>query len=124
MDDEELLAHVRQSLAGTRSVKEIKMFGGIGFMLNGNLLVAASNRGLLVRVGKDAEREALSRPGASPMVMRGRAMGGYIRLHNTALNKRAVASWVRLARAFVSTLAKKPAKKPPAKKPNKAKSSR
>lgn len=123
MDDQELLASVRQALVGTRTIKEIKMFGGIGFMLNGNLLVAASSRGLLVRVGKDAESEALTRPGASPMLMRHRTMSGYIRVANT-LDKRAVASWVGLARAFVLTLPKKPAKKLQPKKRAKAKSSR
>ena len=115
MDEEELLACVREVLAGGRSVREIKMFGGVGFMLSGNLLVAASSRGLLVRVGKDAESEALSRPGASPMVMRGRVMGGYLRIEPSALDLRAVASWVRLARRFVETLPKKPTKKVAAK---------
>jgi hypothetical protein len=51
-------------------------------------------------------------------------MGGYIRVDNTMLDKRAVASWVRLARGFVLTLPKKAAKKPPARKRAKAKSSR
>jgi TfoX/Sxy family transcriptional regulator of competence genes len=111
MDEEELLASVRKVLAGGRSVREIKMFGGVGFMLNGNLLVAASSRGLLVRVGKDAESEALRRPGASPMLMRGRAMRGYLRIEPSPLEPRAVASWVRLARRFVETLPTKPTKK-------------
>ncbi|HEY0799484.1 MAG TPA: TfoX/Sxy family protein [Steroidobacteraceae bacterium] len=107
MNDQDLLASVRASLAGDRAVTEIKMFGGIGFMLNGNLLVSASSRGLLARVGKDAEREALTRPGASPMIMRGRLMSGYIRVDASTLDKRAVASWAHLARLFVQALPKK-----------------
>jgi TfoX/Sxy family transcriptional regulator of competence genes len=107
MDEQNVLAAVRASLADTAAVKEIKMFGGIGFMLNGNLLVAASSRGLLARVGKEAESEALTRAGASPMVMRGRMMAGYIRVDASALDRRAVTSWVQLARAFVTTLPKK-----------------
>jgi TfoX/Sxy family transcriptional regulator of competence genes len=83
------------------------MFGGVGFMLNGNLLVGASSRGLLVRAGKDAEREALTRREASPMIMRGRLMAGYVRVDAAALDQRAVASWVRLAQLFVQTLPKK-----------------
>jgi TfoX/Sxy family transcriptional regulator of competence genes len=110
MDEEELLTCVRKVLAGGRSTREIKMFGGVGFMRNGNLLIAASRRGLLVRVGKDAETEALRRPGASPMVMRGRVMRGYLRVAAAALDPRAVASWVRLARRYVEALPKKPAK--------------
>jgi len=54
------------------------MFGGIGFMLNGNLLVGASKRGLLLRVGKDRQSQALAKPGTRQMEMRGRLMDGYI----------------------------------------------
>ena len=122
MDEQDLVLSVRASLAGTRAVKEIKMFGGIGFMLNGNLLVGASSRGLLARVGKDAEHEALTRPGASPMIMRGRCMAGYVRVDAAGLDERAVAAWVHLARHFVQTL---PKKKPTAKtKSSKAKRTR
>ena len=105
MNEQDLLATVREALAA--AVHEIKMFGGIGFMLNGNLLVAVSSRGLLARVGKEAEREALTRAGASPMIMRGRLMAGYIRVDASALDEHAVVSWVHLARAFVKTLPKK-----------------
>lgn len=112
MDEEELLACVRKSLASRLSVREIKMFGGVGFMLNGNLLVAASSRGLLVRVGKEAESEALRRPGASPMVMRGRVMGGYLRIESDALDPRTVAFWIQLARRYVEVLPTKRMKRP------------
>lgn len=80
------------------------MFGGIGFMLNGNLLLGASPRGLLVRVGKHSQHEALSRPGASTMVMRGRTMDGYIRVAPQALSDVSIRSWVDLAIRFVKTL--------------------
>lgn len=109
MDEKDLVVSVRASLASTPAVKEIKMFGGIGFMLNNHLLVAASSRGLLARVGKDAEREALTGRGASPMIMRGRFIVGYIRVDAAALDERAVAAWVHRARHFVQTL---PNKKP------------
>jgi TfoX/Sxy family transcriptional regulator of competence genes len=92
------------------------MFGGIGFMLNGNMIAAASDRGLLVRVGKEAEEAALTRPGARVMVMNGRAMSGYIQVERDLLDGRAVKSWVRLARSFVETL---PAKNTAAAKKNK-----
>jgi TfoX/Sxy family transcriptional regulator of competence genes len=132
MNDQNLLACVRGLVGGARPAKEIKMFGGIGFMLNGNFLVSASRRGLLARVGKDAEREALMRPGAAPMEMRGRLMSGYIRVDASGLDERAVASWVHLARLFVQTLPKKkpaskakPSQAEPSKaKPDKAKTSK
>ena len=120
MNDQNLLDCARAVL-GAAAVKEIKMFGGIGFMLNGNLLIAVSSRGLLARVGKEAQHDALMRPGATPMVMRGRLMSGYIRVDASALDEGEVASWVHLACLFVQTLPKKkstPKKKSaPKKKP-------
>jgi len=110
--DEKLATQVRSALAGTRSVREVKMFGGLGFMLNGNMIAAASDRRLLVRVGEQHEAEALARPGAEPMIMNGRAMRGFIRV-KAALDARSVKSWLRLARSFVETLpVKKAAAKP------------
>ena len=80
------------------------MFGGIGFMLNGNTVAAASRRGLLLRVGRDCQAEALAESGAQPMVMRGRTMEGYVYVDPPTLNIQAVKSWLRLAVAHVQTL--------------------
>lgn len=119
--DEKLTKHVRAALTDVDRVREVKMFGGMGFMLNGNMIAAASDRGLLVRVGEVGEAEALARPGAEPMSMNGRVMKGYIRITGS-LDARSVKSWLRLARAFVETL---PSKKQGAKqKSAKKKSSR
>ena len=110
--DEKLATHVRAALADASSLREVKMFGGLGFMLNGNMIAAVSDRGLLVRVGEQHEAEALTRRGAELMVMNGRTMKGFIRV-KTALDARSVKSWLRLARSFVDTLpAKKAATKP------------
>jgi TfoX/Sxy family transcriptional regulator of competence genes len=103
-DDQELADHVRAALAGTGDVCEVKMFGGVGFMLNGNLVAAASRRGLLLRVGKDRQAEALAQSGARAMVMRGRAMEGYVYVDPPALNRQAVQKWLRLAVTHVQTL--------------------
>jgi hypothetical protein len=80
-------------------------------MLNGNLLAGASGRGLLLRIGKDRSGQALAKPGARPMVMRGRTMEDYIYVDPAGLNARAVKSWIRLAAAFVQTLPPKKKKK-------------
>src|SRR5437016_630954 len=96
MNDEELAASVRAALAGAGTIREVKMFGGIGFMLNGNLIAGASHRGLLVRVGKDRQREALAQPGARPMQMKGRTMEGYIYVDHPALDDDTVRACVRL----------------------------
>jgi TfoX/Sxy family transcriptional regulator of competence genes len=121
LTEQQLGESVRTALAGAGTLREVKMFGGIGFMLNGNLVAAASRRGLLVRVGRDRQGDALARAGARPMVMRGRTMDGYIYIDPTALTGRAVQAWLRLGVDFVRTL---PPKKPgakPARAPGKRK---
>lgn len=108
--DIKLAQQARAALDGAGAVTEIKMFGGIGFMLNGNMVVGTSDRGLLVRVGEANEKAALARPGTSVMVMRTRAVPGYIRVEPDALDARSVKSWVTLARSYVETLPPKKAK--------------
>jgi len=105
--EEKLAADLRAHLASAGRISEVRMFGGIGFMLNGNMLVAASKRGLLARVGKDAQAAALARPGARKMEMGGRVMQGYVFVDPSALSKASVASWLALARIFVESLPSK-----------------
>lgn len=102
--DDDIVANLRAALAGMASVGEVRMFGGTAFMLNGNMMAAASKRGLLVRVGKDQQPDALSRPGARPMEMRGRVMEGYVYVDPPTLTDGAMREWLRLALAFVETL--------------------
>ncbi len=64
--EHDLVADLHAALVGTGEICEVKMFGGIGFMLKGNMVAAASHRGLLLRVGKDSQAEALERRGARP----------------------------------------------------------
>jgi TfoX/Sxy family transcriptional regulator of competence genes len=66
MTEEELAAEVRAHLSSRGVILEIKMFGGLGFMLNGNMVAAVSKRGLLLRIGKDSQSKALARPEARP----------------------------------------------------------
>ncbi len=113
MNEQEVAASVRAALLGAGTIREVKMFGGIGFMLNGNLIAGASKRGLLLRVGKDRQREALALPGARPMEMKGRTMEGYIYVDHPALHDRAVQACIRLALPHVLSL---PPKAQPAKR--------
>jgi TfoX/Sxy family transcriptional regulator of competence genes len=117
--DLELADAVRSALAGVKPVAEVKMFGGIGFMLNGNLLVGASKRGLLLRVGKDRQSQALAKPGTRQMEMRGRLMDGYIYV-DPPIGPDEVRGWVEMATAFVRTLPpKSKAKRRPTKQKRK-----
>jgi TfoX/Sxy family transcriptional regulator of competence genes len=75
--DEELAQRIREQLADRGGVTEQKMFGGLAFLVNGNMAVAASGQGgLLLRVNDDFEDE----PHAAPFVMRGKAMDGWLRV--------------------------------------------
>jgi TfoX/Sxy family transcriptional regulator of competence genes len=118
---DDLVAQVRTALAGIATIREVRMFGGIGFMLNGNMLAAASKRGLLLRVGKERQPDALSRPGARPMEMRGRVMEGYVYVDPPALTGDAMQKWLQLALAFVRTLPPKATGAKPARTKGKTK---
>jgi TfoX/Sxy family transcriptional regulator of competence genes len=118
MNPDSIADGVRAALAGVDQVTELRMFGGIGFMLKGNLIAGTSQRGLLLRVGKDLEAEALARPGVRPMEMRGRRMVGYVYVDPSGLDEAAIRAWLHLAVPYVQTLpakAKKARKARPAK---------
>jgi hypothetical protein len=108
-----MVARLRAAL-GKCVFTEQKMFGGTCFMINGNMLIGTSKRGLLVRVGKDAHAAAAARPHATTMEMGGRSMEGYIRVAPEGTASEAdLAFWLDRALAFVETL---PSKVKPAKK--------
>ena len=107
MTPDDISVAVRAALARTRALHEVKMFGGIGFMLNGNMVAAASRRGLLQHVGKERQHEVLARPGARPMEMRGRVVEGYVYVDPPALTDGDDEAWLRPALAFAQTLAPK-----------------
>ncbi|HXA50467.1 MAG TPA: TfoX/Sxy family protein [Candidatus Acidoferrum sp.] len=73
---EELLG---DNLAGTPGLTQKPMFGGMAWLVNGNLLCGAREDGMLVRLGKDNDAWALKIPGIAPMVMQGRKMNGWVR---------------------------------------------
>jgi TfoX/Sxy family transcriptional regulator of competence genes len=108
--DEDLARRVRGALAGTGAVREVKMFGGLCFTLNGNMVAGASKRGLLVRVGKDRHGAAVARPGAKPMEMKGQPVEGYVVIDPPPDDAQALRDWLDLAVAFVNTLPPKLAK--------------
>ena len=75
--DEDLANRIRALLADESGVTEMKMFGGLAFLVGGNMAVAASGQGgLMVRVDPDDTEALLGKPHARPFEMRGRAMDG------------------------------------------------
>lgn len=101
-DTHQMLVRVRKELAG-RELLEKKMFGGITIMLNGNMLCCASKKGLMVRVGKEAEAKALQLPHAHPCDGAGHKMPGFVMIAPEGL-KRSLTEGIRLALDFVSSL--------------------
>jgi TfoX/Sxy family transcriptional regulator of competence genes len=105
--DEGIAEEVRLRLAAAEvEVVEKKMFGGLGFMVDGNLAVAASRRGgLLVRTDPADAEEVESRPGVEPMESAGRRMPGWVFVAPDALaTEDDLDGWVDRALAYVATL--------------------
>ena len=98
----EILAErVRDALTGVLRVTEKRMFGGLCFMVNQKMCVAVGEDRIMVRVDPAAHAKLVAEKGASPMVMRGREMKGYIRVSETVLKtKRDLDRWVSPALAF------------------------
>ncbi len=79
--DQDLAARIRDLLAGEEDVDERRMFGGLAFLVGGNLAVSASGQGgLMVRVPADETDALAAAPHAGPMEMRGRPLEGWLRV--------------------------------------------
>ncbi|HVW56996.1 MAG TPA: TfoX/Sxy family protein [Rhizobiaceae bacterium] len=101
----ELAQRIRSSLAANKNIEEKPMFGGICFMLNGNMTVAARrNASLLARIGGKETERAVAEPGVEHMMMRGREMKDYVVVASDRLDDAALQKWIGLALAFVGAL--------------------
>lgn len=82
-----------------------KMFGGVAFMVNGNMSFGTSNEEMHVRVGPDQYDACLKRPGARLMEFTGRAMKGWVTVDGPAdLSEEELGEWAELTLNFVRTL--------------------
>jgi TfoX/Sxy family transcriptional regulator of competence genes len=104
--DEELADRIRTTVEGQEGVTEKRMFGGLAFLVNGNMAVAASNQGgLLLRVDPRETASLLTEDGVSRFEMRGRAMDGWVRVDSAAVaSDRELARWVQVGVAYASSL--------------------
>lgn len=120
--DEELADRIRALLGDAADLTEQKMFGGLAFLIGGNMAVAASGEGgLLVRVDPEQTDHLVSTTKARPMVMRGRAMDGWLRVDLEHVNtKRELSTWVKRGTTYASSLPPKKKKARAAKKAAKA----
>ena len=104
--DEQLAERLREALAGEEGLSEMKMFGGLAFLINGNMSVAASGAGgLLLRVAPDETDALAEEPHAQPFVMRGRAMKGWMRIAPEGLRgERELERWVKRGVGYARSL--------------------
>jgi TfoX/Sxy family transcriptional regulator of competence genes len=104
--DEDLASRIRELIAGDPDVTEKSMFGGLAFLVAGNMSVAASGQGgLLVRVDSAQTDALVEEPHAEPFVMRGRAMQGWLRVDTEGvLTTHQLESWVRRGVAYARSL--------------------
>lgn len=104
--DEDLADRIRAAVQDVDGVTEKKMFGGLGFMVAGNMAVAASGQGgLMVRCDPAASEELVTREGASRMEMRGKEMAGWLRVTTDAVtDDGALQDWVDVGVAHARSL--------------------
>jgi TfoX/Sxy family transcriptional regulator of competence genes len=104
--DEELADRIRDVLSHESGLTERAMFGGLGFMLDGHMAVAAASRGsLMVRVDPEDSDELVDGVAVNPMEMSGRSMRGWLLVESSATGDDAsLAEWVRRGVAFVRAL--------------------
>ncbi|MCH7809270.1 MAG: TfoX/Sxy family protein [Chloroflexi bacterium] len=103
--DEALAARVRSALRSEPGVMEKKMFGGVSFMVGGNMACGVTGDELMVRVGPDNYEDALSRPHARPMDFTGRPMRGMIYVARPGFESdQDLAAWVESGASFARGL--------------------
>ncbi len=105
---EALAERIRQRLARRKNVEEKKMFGGVGFLLNGNLLVGVWKDSLIVRLGPEEGDEALKEPHVKEFDITGRPMKGWVLVEPEGIEgDDQLKCWIQRGMKFVGTLAAK-----------------
>jgi hypothetical protein len=103
-----LAARIRQQLADRRGIVEKRMFGGVAFLLHGNMLVGVWQDSLIARLGPTAGEQALRQLYVRPFDVTGRPMKGWVMIEPDGMDLDAeLYDWLRQALAFVETLPEK-----------------
>ncbi len=102
---EALVDRIRDALARKRGVEEKKMFGGVGYLLNGNILVGVWKDSLIVRLGPDNSDDALLEPHVRDFNITGRAMRGWVMVEPEGVEEDDYLNgWIERAMKFVRPL--------------------
>jgi TfoX/Sxy family transcriptional regulator of competence genes len=111
--DEGLAERIRETLVDAHGISERRMFGGLAFLLHGNMFVGVLGSTLMARVGPDQYAAALRKPHAREMDFTGRPMKGYVYVDESGTAEDAdLAAWVVACRGYAATLPRKLAKAP------------
>ena len=104
--DEDLAQRIRELVADEDGITEKRMFGGLAFLVGGNMSVAASGQGgLMVRVDPEKDDDLLGKPHARPFEMRGREIQGWLRIDPEGVRtKRQLTPWVKRGVAYARSL--------------------
>ena len=103
--DEGLAERIRDALRGRAGVGERRMFGGLAFMLDGNMVLGIIGDTLMARVGPARHADALALPHVRPMDFTGKPMKGYVYVDPPGFeDDAALENWIRACTAFVATL--------------------
>ena len=102
--DEALANSVRPLLAGTRGLVEKKMFGGLAFLVRGNMSVGIHGAELIVRIEPDETDKALKQAGVRIFDITGRPMKGWLLVSGKGLTPKALESWVAKGLAYARSL--------------------
>ena len=104
--DEELAERIRAEVAGEQNLTEMKMFGGLAFLIGGNMAVGVSGQGgLMIRCNPDDTEALLGELGAQPFEMRNRDMKGWLRVEADAVEgDDALRTWVERGAAYARAL--------------------
>ena len=102
---EELAKRIRDEIGAHPALVEKKMFGGIAFMVHGNMSVGVAGDELMVRVGKENDEAAVARPHVRPFDLSGRPMAGWVLVgpNGTAANED-LASWIDTGVTYAESL--------------------
>jgi TfoX/Sxy family transcriptional regulator of competence genes len=106
--NEALALRLREALKGQKRVVEKKMFGGIGFILNGNMAVGVIKKDLIVRVSPQDNDQILKRAHARPFDFSGKPMAGWIYVEPAGFKNQAdLKKWVQVGLDYAASLPKK-----------------
>jgi TfoX/Sxy family transcriptional regulator of competence genes len=104
--DEELANRIREVVGGEPGLTEKRMFGGLAFLINGNMAVSASSQGgLLLRVDPARTESLVSEPDVRRFEMRGREMDGWLRVDESVVkSKKELRRWAGIGVAYARSL--------------------